>query len=299
MAPDDDFFSLELTNDQQELLALGSGLVISEVGASKLSFTAMAMAGELMVQGSELEIAACVLIRLTPDQRTWLADEVGVAGEVLALSPHSAGFRESWPDDESSYELCRGRVTIRRHDASDIPPANEVTIRLDVGGGVSAWGTGRHTTTQLAAELLGEVLEDNPRVLDVGTGSGILALVALKLGAREVVAVDNDPVAVSAARRNFDLNDVGTRVELVSDLNELTAARFDLVIAAMYPAILVELCTQISRCTRVGGQLVISGVTATRIDEVAGAFEAQGFERIRTIEERIWAASALVRVDGK
>jgi len=157
-------------------------------------------------------------------------------------------------------------------------------IRIDPG---LAFGTGQHPTTQMCLELLDEQLrstaDDKPRVLDVGCGSGILSILAARLGA-SVVASDLDPWCVRATRDNAALNDVTIPVVQAAGLDWLRAPA-DLVIANLMSALLVVLAPQLARATRAGGTLIVSGISAPRADEVEAALRDAGFEVLEKREQ--------------
>jgi ribosomal protein L11 methyltransferase len=147
-------------------------------------------------------------------------------------------------------------------------------VILDPG---MAFGTGLHPTTRGCLALLQGLAPMPSRVLDVGIGSGILAIAALRLGATSVHGVDTDPLAVDAARTNAERNGLGDRV--TADAGTLPAApveRFPLVLANLVAAILVDLAPRLAAHLAPGGVLVASGIIAPRADEVIGAMEGVG-----------------------
>lgn len=158
-------------------------------------------------------------------------------------------------------------------------PADRI-LRLDPG---LAFGTGQHPTTRLCLEFLGEQLPklENPSLLDVGCGSGILSIAGAKLGAR-VTGSDLDPWCVRATRENAEINAVS--VEIVEAPN-LDWARepFDVVAANLMSNLLIQLAPQLARVTRHGGLLITSGISQPRAEEVEAALQSAGF---RTLERR-------------
>lgn len=138
-----------------------------------------------------------------------------------------------------------------------------------------AFGTGDHPTTMLCLEALDLFLRDNPdaAVLDVGTGSGVLAIAARKLGAGRVVGVDNDPTSVKLARENAKLNLAGA-LELSGKKLDEVSGKFELVLANILANTLVELAPLIA--PKVAGRLSLSGVLQHQRGEVEAAYRAQG-----------------------
>jgi ribosomal protein L11 methyltransferase len=150
----------------------------------------------------------------------------------------------------------------------------ELPIILDPG---MAFGTGLHPTTRGCLELLQEIVPMPPRVLDVGIGSGILAIAALRLGATSAHGLDTDPVAVDAARANAGRNDLGSRLTAAAGtLPADPAERFPLVVANLVAAVLVELAPRLSAHLSSGGVLLASGIIGPRAGEVIDAMASVG-----------------------
>lgn len=203
-------------------------------------------------------------------------------------------------------------------DGVDARAAGTHVIRLDPG---MAFGTGQHPTTRLcltgvAAELCGGDEADGDSregaldrsiagtlgagrsVLDVGTGSGVLAIAAARLGARRVVGVDIDPAAIEAARANAGRN--GVAIELrEGSLDALATAGdyapFDLVLANLLAHTLRDLAPDLWAWTAPGGTLIGSGILAEQVDDVIGALEGAGYLRRAVEREGDWAAIVLDR----
>jgi ribosomal protein L11 methyltransferase len=149
------------------------------------------------------------------------------------------------------------------------PEPGAVNLRLDPG---LAFGTGTHPTTALCLEWLAENPPRGFEVIDYGCGSGILAVAALKLGAARVHGVDNDPQALEASRTNARANDVAGGLRL-SGPDEPDPPAADLVLANILANVLIELQPRLSRATRPGGQIVLSGILNDQAGSVMAAFE--------------------------
>jgi ribosomal protein L11 methyltransferase len=137
-----------------------------------------------------------------------------------------------------------------------------------------AFGTGHHETTRRCLEALGALDLSGRAVLDVGTGSGVLAIAAARAGAR-VVAVDTDPVAVEVARANAERNGVVVDCRLGS-VEHVAGQRFDVVVANLDTATLVRLADALLAAVASGGTLVAGGISNQRADEVTSALGAAG-----------------------
>jgi ribosomal protein L11 methyltransferase len=151
--------------------------------------------------------------------------------------------------------------------------AQKDAIIVDLDPGL-AFGTGTHPTTALCLGWLDGHELQGKTVIDFGCGSGVLGIAALKLGAARVVALDHDPQAVLATRRNAARNEVAERIEVVHS-DDFDALQADLVIANILANILVDLAPQIRRLLKPGGQLVMSGILEAQSEEVAQAYGNQ------------------------
>lgn len=157
-----------------------------------------------------------------------------------------------------------------------------------------AFGTGHHATTQLLIEWLEEVVNGGETVLDVGTGSGILAMTALRLGAARALGIDSDPVAIDCAREYAVVNGFGVEMDLrtatLEELREPEPRGFDLVLANLDRGTLVESAALLTRCLARGARLFVSGLLAVQKDKVAGAFAAVGAYVQEQREREGWLA---------
>jgi ribosomal protein L11 methyltransferase len=158
-----------------------------------------------------------------------------------------------------------------------------VVVRLDPG---LAFGTGTHPTTALCLEWLDGADLDGRTVVDYGCGSGILGIAAALLGARRVIAIDNDPQALIATRDNARRNGVDQRVEVCPPAG-LPAIEADVVLANILSGPLQALAPTLAAITRPGGDLVLSGLLAGQADEVAAAYES-GFRPNTRTEDQGW-----------
>jgi ribosomal protein L11 methyltransferase len=172
----------------------------------------------------------------------------------------------------------------------------EVRIAIDPG---MAFGTGSHPTTALCLERLDELLAERAGadVLDIGTGSGILAISAALLGAGRVCATENDPVALEAARRGAALNGLAAdRIELlVVEPDRVPGAPFGIVLANILLNTLVELAPAIAARVAPAGRLVLSGLLAEQGDEVEAAYRAQGLRTVGREQREEWIRVELER----
>ncbi|KXS37447.1 MAG: ribosomal protein L11 methyltransferase [Halomonadaceae bacterium T82-2] len=171
----------------------------------------------------------------------------------------------------------------------DAPDAEAVNLRLDPG---LAFGTGTHPTTALCLGWLDELSVDGAlegrRVLDVGCGSGILALAALKLGARAATGTDIDPQALLATRDNAERNAIAEDDLTLHQPETLPEERFEVVLANILAGPLVELAPTIAGHVAPGGRLALSGILAHQAEEVLAAYRDQGLAMDEPVERDGW-----------
>jgi ribosomal protein L11 methyltransferase len=159
-------------------------------------------------------------------------------------------------------------------------------IRIVVNAGL-AFGTGAHETTRLCLEAIERNLKPGMAVVDVGTGSGILAEAAVKLGAGQVYANDNDPEAVAVAQENFEKAGVNVSLSLGS-AGDFPTACADLVLANISPAWIADLAPQWVRILKPGGRAILSGFEAADIPRVSAALETSGARIAVELGEHEW-----------
>jgi ribosomal protein L11 methyltransferase len=218
-------------------------------------------------------------------------------GELSARIVHEADWANAWKSHFPVLRVGRRiviRPTWRRHRR--LP--EDVVLALDPG---MAFGTGLHPTTRLCLAAL-ETFADRgllagSRVVDVGSGSGILAIAAGLLGAREVLAVDVDRIAVDASRENARRNRLGRVIEARRGSVPTGDGPFDLVLANLIAGLLVALADALAAEVRMGGTLLASGIFHDREIRVAEAFAARGCELSNRWAEGDWVALELTRRD--
>jgi ribosomal protein L11 methyltransferase len=196
----------------------------------------------------------------------------------------------SWKVHFRPFAASPGLVVKPSWEAYEPTPGVAV-IEMDPG---MAFGTGLHASTRLALRLVEERLAGGApvRVLDLGTGTGILAMACALRGA-EVVAADNDPDAVAAARANVERNRLGDRVRVTGEDLEALGGPFELVVANITADVLEALASPLAARVAPGGALVLSGILAgAQAAEVRAAYERLGLRCTAAREEGEWAALA-------
>ena len=163
---------------------------------------------------------------------------------------------------------------------------DRAVITLDPG---MAFGTGTHETTALCLETLDGLVKGGERVLDIGTGSGILAIAALKLGAASAEGVDIDPVAVRTAGENAALNGVQDKLTvLVGDLSDKASGKYDIITANIVANAILSLAPAVPGLMAEGATFIASGIIDSRKDEVIAGLEKAGLSVVEVKEKRGW-----------
>lgn len=163
---------------------------------------------------------------------------------------------------------------------------DELIVELDPG---MAFGTGTHETTRMCMKSLEKYVKKESRVFDIGTGSGILAISAAKLGAKDVVAVDLDPVAVDSAKKNVGYNNIDNISVLHGDLMEVVEGKADIVVANIIADVIIFLTEGVKKFLNKDGYFITSGIILAKQDEVQEKMKACGFEVVEVINDGEWA----------
>ena len=221
-----------------------------------------------------------VEVALTPGQKEQIGRATGKVFASLRIGPNDfpVAYHETW---NVAILIRAGRTLVikpagKAYEASDAERVVELPAGGD-GSGQGVFGTGRHPATQIALVLLEEHVRPGDRVLDLGTGSGILAVAAAKLGAGEVLALDVEAAAVAVAQETVSLNGLAGTVEVGRGGVQSAAPPYDVVAANIFPNVLIELAPDLAAAVRRGGVLVTSGVVVARAEETADAVCASGF----------------------
>jgi ribosomal protein L11 methyltransferase len=203
----------------------------------------------------------------------------------------SEDWSTSWKVNFKPLRVGRRLMIVPTWEEAPLNPG-DIMLRLDPG---MAFGTGGHETTRLCLELLESIMDDMPTllipsVLDLGTGSGILAMAAVRLGAGRVCAVDIDPLAIEVARENLIVNDLADQVECSTTPLEKLTGTFDVILANILAEELVRLAPQLIERLAAGGLLVLSGILAEKEELVRNGFSNSELEYRETRRDGEWVA---------
>ena len=252
----------------------------------------------LPLDGSEAQVRDLL------EQGLWHLGQIRPVAEPEIRHLTEEDWAENWKKQYHPLHVGQRMVIVPAWQVYE-PAPGEVAIRLEPG---MAFGTGLHPTTRLCLEALETHLISGARVLDVGTGSGVLAIAAAMLGAESVLALDIDSVAVSVARENVRRNDVSQKVTLLAGslpglvaeaqgpllpdgsqgLALLQEGQFDLVLVNILARVIVELAPALAAKLAPGGQLIVAGLIDRQEAEVVETLGGLGLDIVARAQEEDW-----------
>jgi ribosomal protein L11 methyltransferase len=220
-------------------------------------------------------------------------------GELTVTEVPHADWRTAW---RSEFPVLKvGRIVVRPPWLTYAPAANEVVVVVEPG---QAFGTGLHPTTRLAlaglerwaaAGHFAALPPETAGLLDVGTGSGILLIAALQLGAARGCGIDIDEHAVRAATENLERNALTARAEIRLGSLPHPAGALPLVVANLIADVQIALAPLLSAAVAPGGRLLASGIFVARADATIGAMVAAGLTMVERWDDGDWCAMEFVR----
>lgn len=217
-------------------------------------------------------------------------DAENIEHEITVVGVNEEDWANNWKQYYHTQRIGK-RIVVTPSWEEYTPSGDDVQMRLDPG---MAFGTGTHDTTRLCLELLEECVTPETRILDVGTGSGILSVGGVLLGAPSALGVDIDPVAVKVANENAEINEVTDKTEFVcGDLTDKVHGKFEIVTANIVADVIIRLLSTVKNYLLKGGVLIVSGIIDTRADEVENACHEAGFVTEKRLEHGGWVAIKL------
>ena len=217
-------------------------------------------------------------------------------GELTTRTVNEEDWANAWKDYFHVTHIGQ-RLVIRPSWREYTPKPHEVVLTLDPG---MAFGTGLHPTTRMCLEQVEQRVHADMKVLDVGTGSGILAIAAAKLGAESVYAIDNSSVAVESTLANAEMNGLSERIKVVLGvLDDAEAVRmagqYDFVIANIIAHVIGSIAPQLAQVVSPTGLLVVSGIIEARRHDAEDPLLAVGLELVEQVMIDDWMALVLRR----
>ena len=210
-------------------------------------------------------------------------DDAGVEYTLNTEGVEQEDWQNAWKQYYHAMDIGRRLAIVPGWEEYD---TDRTVITMDPG---MAFGTGTHETTSLCLETLDELVQGGERMLDIGTGSGILAIAALKLGAKEAEGVDIDPMCVRTAVENAQRNGVAERLTvLVGDLSDKASGVYDIITANIVAAAILSLAPAVPALMAPGAKFIASGIIDERRDEVLDGLKAAGLRPVQVKEKRGW-----------
>lgn len=267
------------------------GAVLSETPAEQAPTEAVTLKAYWYPSWGELDPVLTAVERTLADARASGLD-VG-AGTVATRELAEESWAESWKQYFHPLRVGQHFIVAPTWEPA-AAGADDIVILLDPG---MAFGTGQHPTTQLCLHWLEDLAAVRKgSLLDLGTGSGILAIGADKVGFGPIAACDIDPLAVKVSAENFELNTV-TGIDLfVGGLDAVTAS-YDVIVANILAEVIIELAPDLPAHLNPGAHFLASGIIQRKADDVAAALEKAGLTMLGRRDQGEWAA-LLARKDG-
>lgn len=241
--------------------------------------------------------------------KTYISEEKDVEGFISIISQevkkltdygidigpgrvYTDSVKEDWANNWKQYykpTRIGKNIVIKPEWENYEPSGDDIVIRMDPG---MAFGTGSHETTSMCIANLEKYVDKDSTVFDIGCGSGILGIVAAKLGAKDVVGIDIDAVAVKVANENILMNgvqDIMLAMEgnLADDMDKNRKA--DIVVANIIADIIIILAKDVKNFLKEGGIFISSGIILAKVDEVVASLEENGFEVVSVEKKGEWA----------
>lgn len=256
----------------------GYGLAMEEDGPDRIKLRTY-LPGDARQRYAHIEVGVKLTNILEP------------IGELTATPLADADWQNAWKSHFNLLKIGR-RLVIKPSWIDYEPAADELVIELDPG---LAFGTGYHPTTYTCLQAMEHLARPGIAVLDLGVGSGILTIAAVKLGAARVVALDIDPQAIQSARQNFRRAGIRRQIDLAQGSLPhplAPAAAFDLAVANISARGVRERAADLRAALRPQGLLIASGIIQEQHQETAAALQQAGFARIEVWPKEDWITLA-------
>ena len=219
----------------------------------------------------------------------------GIGYKAEAVGVNDSDWNENWKKYFHATEIGEKLAIVpswEKYDNKD----NRTILQIDPG---AAFGTGTHATTSLCLEMLQNYVNDCTEMLDIGCGSGILAVASVLLGAKTAVGVDIDAQSVKTAKENAENNGVTDKTEfIVGDLAERVKGKYSVVCANIVADVVIRLLGNVKNYMEENAVLIVSGIIDLREKDVLNAAEKQGFTVIEKRYKDNWCAFALKQEDN-
>ncbi len=292
-----DVVELSIRADAESAEALAAALNEFAYGGAVIEQIVTPEPDQQLDEARPFTVRAFLLQDATLDERrrameraVWALGMVRPLGELHVRVLAEQDYANAWKKFYTVLHVGT-RTVIKPSWLSYTPQPGEILIELDPG---MAFGTGLHPTTRLCLAMLEHFITPGARLMDVGTGSGILAIAAVKLGAAFVDARDIDPIAVETAEKNIAASGLTGAVRVTRQSVELESApqQFDLITANIFADTIAELAPALAQHFKPGGILIASGILVERAELVENAVRPLGIKQIARKQEDDWLAVA-------
>ncbi|MEK7396445.1 MAG: 50S ribosomal protein L11 methyltransferase [Candidatus Poribacteria bacterium] len=197
-------------------------------------------------------------------------------------------WTESWRSFFKPIPIGKRTIVYQSWENIDEFPSRDIRIQIDPG---MAFGTGNHATTTLSLELLEKTINSGEKAIDLGTGSGILAISAIKLGADNVTAIDIDEKSVEVAKENANINGVGDKIKVIcGNLLTVVNDKYDVIICNILTKIILPLIPSIKDYLNPDGSLILSGIMDSEAVQIEDKLSEEKFTILEKIQKDEWVA---------
>ena len=210
--------------------------------------------------------------------------------EVTSIGVEDTDWNENWKKYFHTSEIGKKLVIVPSWETYENKD-NRVVLNIDPG---AAFGTGTHATTSLCLSLLENYITEDTDMLDIGTGSGILSIASVLLGAKKAIGVDIDAQSVKTAKENAEINNITDKCEfIVGDLADKISGKFQVVCANIVADVIIRLFENVEQFMTNDGTFIISGIIDIRKDDVLKAAKEKGFIIAEELYKDNWCAFVL------
>ena len=215
-------------------------------------------------------------------------EKKGIRIAVTTRTIDQEQWSESWKEFFYPVKIT-DRIVIKPAWRDYSPDPGDIIVDIDPG---MAFGTGTHDTTSMCIAMIEKYLKAGDSFLDVGTGSGILMITAAKLGAGRLTGIDNDDIAVAAARENLDKNRIQTDQYQVlhHTIERLTNEKYDIVAANILAAVIIDMLPEIKKRVSSRGRVILSGIITEQKEKLISELEKNGFSSVNVMTSGEWVA---------
>lgn len=215
-----------------------------------------------------------------------------IENSVESIGVNDADWNENWKKYFHTTEIGEKLCIVPSWESYD-NKNGRVVLNIDPG---AAFGTGTHATTSLCLSLLESHIKNGTKMLDIGTGSGILAIASSLLGAETAIGVDIDVQSVKTAKENAEINNVQNKCEfIVGDLADKISGKYDVICANIVADVIIKLFDNVKDFMTDDGVLIISGIIDIRKDDVLNSAAAHGFKIAEENYKDNWCAFTLTK----